>query len=108
MASFPGHDLASQPPIMREVTSRLRDGYDYRHHNSESGNAVAEMVSTEFAEWFGIAGSASEVLDRLATLTALGVEYLNFASLDPAERETLAASVFPELRSTASSVGRPS
>jgi 5,10-methylenetetrahydromethanopterin reductase len=99
MASFPGHDLGTQPEIMREVTSRLRDGYDYRHHNSEAANPVAALVSDEFAEWFGVGGPADYVGERLADLRDQGIEYINFSALDGSEKETLASNIFPRLRS---------
>lgn len=101
MASFSGHDLRTQPEVMRAVTERLRDGYDYQHHNADANNPVAEMVSDEFAEWFGIGGPPGYVTERLAGLGDLGIEYLNFSALEPEEKEILASAVFPELRSGA-------
>jgi 5,10-methylenetetrahydromethanopterin reductase len=95
MASFPGHDLSTQPPIMRDVTSKLRRGYDYKHHNASADNPVAALVSTDFADWFGIGGSINRVVDRLAELASMGLSYFNFPGLLSTEKEQIATTVLP-------------
>jgi 5,10-methylenetetrahydromethanopterin reductase len=98
MASFPGHDLQTQPEIMRSATRRLRNEYDYAHHDSEVGSPLADLVSAEFAGWFGIGGPRSYVIDRLVELGQLGLRHFNFAALPTGEREMMASAIMPQVR----------
>ena len=100
MASFAGHDLSSQPQILRSVTQELRVKYDYRFHNSHDGNPLVEFVPREFAAWFGIGGPASYVIDRIGGLAQAGLSYFFFAGMPYKERESFAASVLPAVHSS--------
>jgi 5,10-methylenetetrahydromethanopterin reductase len=99
MSSFPGNDLSQQPPIMRRVTSVLRDGYDYRYHHpgAPRENPNTEVCDEEFGDWFGIGGPPSYIVDRLGELVALGVDFFTCALPIP-ERERFASDVMPALR----------
>jgi 5,10-methylenetetrahydromethanopterin reductase len=98
MASLAGANLAEQPERLRAVTKRLRDGYDYRHHNNEAGNPLAELVDDDFARWFGIGGPAGYVVERLGLLVEAGLSYFFFGAIPLEERERLAEQVLPAVR----------
>ncbi len=95
MSSFAVKDAASQPPMMRLVTEKLRVKYDYKFHNSQEVNPLVEFVPKEFATWFGIGGPASYAIDRLGALVQAGVSHFMVAGMLYKERELLAASVLP-------------
>jgi alkanesulfonate monooxygenase SsuD/methylene tetrahydromethanopterin reductase-like flavin-dependent oxidoreductase (luciferase family) len=99
MSSFAGNDLTQQPEVMRRVTSVLRDTYDYRYHRPgappENPNNAA--VDEEFADWFGIGGPPSYLVERLGALVGLGIDGFTTA-LGRDERELFAAQVMPQLR----------
>ena len=99
MSSFRGIDLEQQPPILRRVTRALRDSYDYGHHRSATGgeNPNDRAIDEEFADWFGIGGPPSYLLDRLGALVELGVDGFGIV-LGPGERERFARDVMPPLR----------
>lgn len=99
MSSFPGYDQSQQPEAMRKVTTALR-GYDYRHHRGDAtfDNSNAAAIDEEFADWFGIGGPPSYVVDRLGELVELGVDYVTVA-IHGTERELFASDVMPVLRS---------
>lgn len=99
MSSFAGNDLSSQPQAMQRVTRALRDGYDYRYHRQDAPleNTNAALVDEEFADWFGVGGPPSYVLDRFGELVGLGIDYFSVVIGD-AERERFAAEVMPQLR----------
>ncbi len=94
MSSFPGHDLSVQPPNMRRVTEQLRHGYDYRFHRPgvPAENPNTAMIDLEFADWFGIGGPPSYIVERLVELAEVGVDYFGITLLAH-ERERFAAEV---------------
>jgi 5,10-methylenetetrahydromethanopterin reductase len=100
MSSFNGNDLSQQPEVMRRVTSVLRTTYDYRYHRpgapQENPNNAA--VDEEFADWFGVGGPPSYLVDKLGELVELGIDGFTTA-LGRGERELFAAQVMPQLRS---------
>jgi 5,10-methylenetetrahydromethanopterin reductase len=98
MASFPGHDRSTQPLVMQSVTKRLRDGYDYAHHDQRAANPLAALIPPEFAEWFGIGGSAAHLVDRLGALSEAGLSYVNLIQLPPIEKDAVASEVIPHFR----------
>jgi 5,10-methylenetetrahydromethanopterin reductase len=99
MSSFRGNDLSQQPEVMRSVTTVLRDGYDYQHHRHGAAhdNSNTSAISETFADWFGVGGPPSYVVDRLAELVGLGIDYFSIV-LEGSEREIFAAQVMPTLR----------
>ena len=97
MASLQGVDLDRQPERLRAVTSRLRDGYDYRHHNVRADNPLGALVEPEFAAWFGVGGPPGYLVERLGQLAQAGLGYVFVAGMDGEERERFAAEVMPEL-----------
>jgi 5,10-methylenetetrahydromethanopterin reductase len=109
MSSFRGIDLAQQPEIMRRTTEKLRHGYDYRFHRADvpAENPNTKIVDEEFADWFGIGGPASYVVERLSRLVELGVSYFGTAFIG-AERERFARDVMPAVRRTGASGARAS
>ena len=102
MSSFPGHDLDGQPEIMRRVTSQLRTGYDYRFHRAgvPLDNPNNAMVDEDFADWFGLGGPPSYLVDRLCELVDLGIGFFGTAQAG-AERERFAAEVIPAVKAHA-------
>jgi 5,10-methylenetetrahydromethanopterin reductase len=100
MSSFPGIDLSRQPPILRRATEKLRHGYDYRFHRADvpAENANTQLIDEEFADWFGVGGPAAYVVDRLAELAQLGIDYFGTAFIGE-ERERFARDVMPAVRS---------
>jgi 5,10-methylenetetrahydromethanopterin reductase len=97
MASFPGVDLDAQPEALRKVTTELRAAYDYRHHNVKADNPLGQLIEPEFADWFGIGGSSSYVVERLGSLADAGLSYVFTAGLIGAERERFVSDVMPQL-----------
>jgi 5,10-methylenetetrahydromethanopterin reductase len=100
MSSFAGNDLAAQPEIMRRVTTRLRDGYDYRFHRADvpMDNPNTRQIDEEFGDWFGIGGPPSYIAERLHELVALGVRTF-VTALGGREHERFATEVIPLVRS---------
>lgn len=99
MSSFPGIELGDQPEIMRKATEKLRAGYDYRFHGGGPlDNPNNRMIDDEFADWFGIGGPPSYVVDRLGALVELGVDDFSTYFAD-GEREIFARDVMPAVRS---------
>jgi len=99
MSSFKGNDLSQQPEVMRRVTTALRDVYDYRYHRAGAPEDNPNTAATDegFADWFGVGGPPSYVVERLGELVALGIDF--FTSVLPdGERERFAAEVMPDLR----------
>jgi alkanesulfonate monooxygenase SsuD/methylene tetrahydromethanopterin reductase-like flavin-dependent oxidoreductase (luciferase family) len=103
MSSYRGNDLGQQPDIMRRVTSRLRDSYDYRYHGpkAKAANVNSDAVDEDFADWFGLGGPPSYLLERLAELVELGISHFSVV-VQGEERDRFAADVMPALRSMAS------
>lgn len=99
MSAFPGNDLEQQPAIMRTATERLRTGYDYRFHRADAPpvNANTEMMSEDFADWFGVGGPPSYIIERFGQLVDLGISFFNTA-FSPAEIERFASEVIPAFR----------
>ena len=102
MSSFRGIDLSTQPEIMRRVTEKLRKDYDYRYHREgvPLENPNTQMIDEEFADWFGVGGPPAYVVDRLAFLVELGIDYIGTVLVGP-ERERFAADVMPAVRAAA-------
>lgn len=99
MSSFPGIDLASQPPIMRDASERLRRDYDYAYHRADVplDNPNTQMIGEDFADWFGIGGPPSYIAERLCELVELGVQGFTTA-FGASEREQFSAGVIPAVR----------
>jgi 5,10-methylenetetrahydromethanopterin reductase len=99
MSSGPGIDLSQQPEILRRVTSVIRDTYDYSFHKpgAPPENPNSALCDEEFGDWMGIGGPPSYVLDRLAELVDMGVDFF-MTALPMPEREPFAAEVMPALR----------
>jgi 5,10-methylenetetrahydromethanopterin reductase len=105
MASFPGHDLDTQPEILRRVTSKLRAGYDYAQH-PRPGTAGAErgpneLIDAELADWYGLAGPVSYIVERFGRLLELGFRHF-IVGARPADRDRL-AEIMREVRTLDSS-----
>jgi alkanesulfonate monooxygenase SsuD/methylene tetrahydromethanopterin reductase-like flavin-dependent oxidoreductase (luciferase family) len=98
MASLQGAKLDQQPERLRAATVRMREAYDYRHHNNEAGNPLAKVVDDDFARWFGIGGPPAYVVERLGQLVEAGLSYFFFGAIPLEERERLAAEIFPAVR----------
>jgi 5,10-methylenetetrahydromethanopterin reductase len=100
MSSFAGNDLDAQPEIMRRVTTRLRDGYDYRFHRADvpADNPNTRQIDEEFGDWFGIGGPPTYIADRLNELVELGARTFVTALGGP-EHERFATDVIPLVRS---------
>jgi 5,10-methylenetetrahydromethanopterin reductase len=102
MQSFPGVDLTAQPAILRDVTTKLRSGYDYAGHYrgahdvGDSGNS--DVVSEEFAHWFGLAGPPSYVIERVHELWSQGFQHFFLPPTRLDEREQFAQKVMDPLR----------
>ena len=103
MSSFPGINLESQPDIMRDVTEKLRQDYDYRYHKAgvPLENKNTRMISEEFADWFGLGGPPNYLSEKLIELAELGISSFCMALVGQ-ERERFAAEVMPTVRSAAS------
>ena len=99
MSSFAGNDLAAQPEIMRRVTARLREGYDYRFHRADVplDNPNTRQIDEAFGDWFGIGGPPAYVAERLHELVELGARTF-VTSLVGREHERFATEVIPQLR----------
>lgn len=98
MSALPGIDLSQQPERLRRVTERLREAYSYRHHNMEQVNPMRDLVDAEFADWYGIGGPASYVVERMGALVELGLDFIFLGTIPAAEREVLAGDVMPVIR----------
>lgn len=99
MQSGSGVDLSQQPEILRKVTSVLRHSYDYRFHhpNAPPENPNSAVCDEEFGDWMGIGGPVSYVVDRMAELVGMGIDFFNTA-LPMDEREVFAAQVMSPVR----------
>tara|TARA_B100000315_G_C14594225_1_gene597717 strand:- start:10013 stop:10675 length:663 start_codon:yes stop_codon:yes gene_type:complete len=93
-SASPGADFENQPEVMRRVTERLVTEYDTKHH-TEGTAPHTKYLDDSFVDWFGVIGSAEEVVDRLAPLIRLGLSYIYFVG---AGREALTKEVMPALR----------
>jgi hypothetical protein len=105
MASVQGADLDAQPDRLRKVTQRLRSGYDYRGHirgttYAETDFGNSDAVDRDFADWYGIGGSASYVLERVHELVEQGMSYVFFCALPPGEKEEVATKILPSIRAS--------
>jgi 5,10-methylenetetrahydromethanopterin reductase len=56
----------------RRVLSAVHDAYDMNEH-SRSGSAQAATIPPDFASRFAILGAASECIDRLSEIVAMGI-----------------------------------
>ena len=102
MSSYRGIDLKDQPAIMRRATEKLRTDYDFRHHRAapSGSNPNTAAIDEEFADWFGVGGPPSYIVDRLGALLELGVNGFGIATI-PGDRERFARDVIPEVRKLA-------
>lgn len=100
MQSGKGVDLSLQPEILRNVTSVLRDSYDYRFHHAGAppDNPNSAVCDEDFGDWMGVGGPTSYLIDRLGVLVEMGVDFI-MTALQMPERESFAAHVMPSLRS---------
>jgi 5,10-methylenetetrahydromethanopterin reductase len=94
-----GGDLSQQPEILRQVTSVLRDSYDYSFHRpgAPAENPNSAVCDEEFGDWMGIGGPVSYTIDRMGELVEMGVDFF-MTALPMPEREPFAALVMPALR----------
>ncbi len=93
-----GTDFANQPEIMRRVTARLQTEYDTAHH-SQGDAAHAKLIDRDFIDWFAVAGTAEEVVQRLTPIVELGLSHIYFAGGRAfGTRGALAQEVLPALR----------
>jgi 5,10-methylenetetrahydromethanopterin reductase len=100
MQSGRGIDLSQQPAILRKVTTVLREHYDYKFHRPgipPGQNPNSAAIDEEFADWIGVGGPPSYVVDRLGQLVELGIDFF-ITSVSSTEREDFAAHVMPQLR----------
>jgi 5,10-methylenetetrahydromethanopterin reductase len=100
MQSHKGIDLEQQPEVLRRATTYLRDNYDYRFHKpglAPGVNPNNAAIDDAAADWLGIGGPTSYVLDRMGALVELGIDFFMTAIPMP-EREPFAAEVMPALR----------
>lgn len=99
MASFPGHDLSSQPEVLRRATTHLRTGYDYAFHRPGAMRTgpYGEVVDAALADWYGIGGPPAHVVERLVGLAGLGLRHFHVSLLGE-EREWMAEAVMPAVR----------
>ena len=93
-SASPGADFKNQPKVMRRVTERLVTEYDTKHH-TEGTAPHTQYIDDSFVGWFGVVGSAEEVVDRLTPLLRLGLSYVYFVGTG---REGLVKEVIPALR----------
>ncbi len=93
-----GTDFASQPEVMRRVTSRLQTEYDTAHH-SQGDAPHTKVLDRDFIDWFAVAGTAEEVVERLTPIVELGLSHIYFAGGRAfGTQEALAQEVMPALR----------
>ena len=86
--------------LLREV----HDAYDMRRH-TQAGSPQAERLTAEFAEGFAVLGTADRCIERLRTLTDLGLDHLVIVGpslgSDPSEaraaQQRFVAEVLPAL-----------
>lgn len=99
MSSGPGIDLSQQPEILRRVTSVLRHSYDYSFHRpgAPADNPNSQVCDEQFGDWMGIGGPPAYVVDRMAELVELGIDFF-MTALPPDERAVFASDVMPALR----------
>ena len=83
---------------MRRVTARLQTEYDTAHH-SQGDAAHAKLIDQDFIDWFAVAGTAEEVVQRLTPIVELGLSHIYFAGGRAfGTRGALAQEVLPALR----------
>ncbi len=93
-----GTDFASQPEVMRRVTSRLQTEYDTAHH-SQGDAPHTQVLDQNFIDWFAVAGTVEEVVERLTPIVELGLSHIYFAGGRAfGTHEALAQEVMPALR----------
>jgi len=63
------------PDRQKEITAKLKSGYDMKNHSSEKGEHL-ELIDDEFIDWFSIAGPPQKCVDRLGELMELGLDYV--------------------------------
>ncbi|MDP6604722.1 MAG: LLM class flavin-dependent oxidoreductase [Dehalococcoidia bacterium] len=90
--------LEHQPERQQRVSRQLREAYDTRSHGQpDAGHA--QILDEDFLDWFGVAGTANEVIARLEPLVDLGLDHLYLiGSTRPPAREAYATEVLPALR----------
>lgn len=107
MTSFTRSVVEAQPPILRAVTERVREHYDYRFHSLDESRAspLLAVADDEFVDYYGIAGPPSYVTERLLALTELGLTHLTFV-MEGEQKARLAEQVAPALRAAVAGRGR--
>ncbi|MGH7804635.1 MAG: hypothetical protein ACREQJ_09825, partial [Candidatus Binatia bacterium] len=92
-SAFRGSDLARLPGPLATAARHLREHYDMREHTHADAAHVTGL-SSEFLDWFAIAGPASVALERLRALFAIGLEFLWLVPASTgSRREVVAASL---------------
>lgn len=99
MQSGTGTDLSQQPEILRNVTARMRNNYDYSFHRPDAPpeNPNSAMIDEDFGDWMGIGGPVSYCIDRMSELVGLGIDFF-MGSVPIDEREAYCGRVMPAVR----------
>ena len=63
------------PPELKELAIHMQSQYDMEHHAQEEGTHLTQ-VSDAFVDWFSICGPPDKCIDRLRTLTAMGLDHI--------------------------------
>jgi 5,10-methylenetetrahydromethanopterin reductase len=104
-SAFRGNDVRALPGPLQRAVEWIRAHYDMREH-TRTGVAHTRGISDEFVDWFAAVGPAARVRERLAALSALGLDFVHVVpgstGADPAvvaaSLEALAQDVLPALR----------
>lgn len=106
-----GSKIEQLPPIMRRAAIKLRDAFEDQNGGDRNDpsymQTVAATLDDEFVDWFAAVGSPEQVVKRLRSLSALGLQhlYLVFGSpstdraFELASRARFLREVMPALRS---------
>jgi alkanesulfonate monooxygenase SsuD/methylene tetrahydromethanopterin reductase-like flavin-dependent oxidoreductase (luciferase family) len=99
MQSGTGTDLSQQPEILRNVTSALRNNYDYSFHRPDAPpeNPNSAICDEDFGDWMGIGGPVSYCTDRMGQLVDMGIDFF-MTALPVDEREPYCSQIMPALR----------
>ena len=104
-SSMHGNVVGPTSDADRRVFETVHDAYNMNEH-SRAGSQQAAQIPGDFAARFGVLGGASECIDRLAAIAALGIDRLVIvgpsAGANPAEareaEERFIGDVMPALR----------
>jgi 5,10-methylenetetrahydromethanopterin reductase len=99
MQSGTGTDLSQQPEILRNVTARMRNNYDYSFHRpgAPAENPNSAVIDEEFGDWMGIGGPVSYCIDRMSELVDIGLDFF-MTALPVDEREAYCSQIMPAVR----------